>query len=154
MSLAAVHLCRGSFRRRCTEVYPHPSPGGADARKLSLRPGLHVAEIPLRIIQPVDMVDPKTRQGSFLQEPEDERVGFHEHRLIFHSDCGQIVNVEEPAVVDFFRRDTPVCETVDLLIEKDIEQVKTLWIALSPIEDVNVLLDKLGDCGTVLHDGG
>ena len=42
----------------------------------------------------------------------------------------------------------------DLLIEKDIEQVKTLWIALSPIEDVNVLLDKLGDCGTVLHDGG
>src|SRR5260370_1138234 len=73
------------------------------------------------IAQAVDVIDPQSAGHSFTDQPEDEVVrGFKDLGLL-GADRGEVVDVEEAAIIDFVGGDTPEGQTKSLVIEKLLE---------------------------------
>ncbi len=64
-----------------------------------------------------------------------------EHGRELHADGGQLVDVEEAAVVDLLGGDAPVRETVRLLVEQPVEVVEAPRVAALAVADADRLLD-------------
>jgi hypothetical protein len=71
-----------------------------------------------------------------------------EHRRIFHPQRRQLVDVEEPPVVDLFRRDAPVREPVRLGVEQRIETIERARLPGDAVEAAQAGFDEQVDCGT------
>ena len=78
-------------------------------------------EVRGRVEQPVRVIDPEAVHPSTLAPLEHEGMMRPEHFRVLHVKRYQLVDVEEPAVVDLARRAPPVHEPVRLLIEKAAE---------------------------------
>ena len=57
-----------------------------------------------------------------------------EHLRILHADRGELVDVEEPPVVDLVRRGSPVGHAVRLLLEEGVQQVEALRLTGPAVE--------------------
>ena len=68
-------------------------------------------------VQTVDVIDPQAGRAAAAYQVEQEAVDFVEDFGILHPQCGELVHVEEPAVVDLFGRDAPVCQAVRLFVQ-------------------------------------
>ncbi len=55
------------------------------------------------------------------------------HSRQLHPDRSQIAYVEEPAVINLFRRDAPECEPIRLRVEQLIELIETPGLTRFPI---------------------
>ena len=62
--------------------------------------GTKIVDIGLGVEQPVDMVDTQTVQSAILDHRQDAGMGMTEHRRQLHAHAGQVVDVEEAAIVD------------------------------------------------------
>jgi protease-4 len=71
------------------------------------------------------VVDPQARDLALIQQPEDESVRILEDLLPLHAEGGEIIDVEEPAVVDLVRRDAPVGEAEVLAAQELVDQLTT-----------------------------
>ena len=80
------------------------------------------------------MVDPQAIDPTALDELE--HLAMHALKHFGHLDAnrGQLVDVEEAAVVDFVGRDPPIAKTVRLLVEKRLESIEAGWLAAAAVE--------------------
>ena len=69
-------------------------------------------------------------------------MGRVEHLRQFHPDRRQIVHVEEPPVIDFFRRDPPEREPIRLIVQERIERIETARIAGFAVDLFDCLDDR------------
>ena len=68
---------------------------------------LEIFKVFLRIEQAIRMINPHSRYIAFAHEIEHQRVHGLKYFGILHSDCCQIVDIEEAAVVDLVSGNTP-----------------------------------------------
>src|SRR4051812_10942840 len=70
------------------------------------------------------MVYAQPRHASLLQQAKDNFVYGCEDGTLFYADGGQLVNVEEAAVVNLVGGDPPVRQTIRLFGEKLLQAVE------------------------------
>ena len=95
-----------------------------------------------------------------MNELQWETVNFLEHRRVFHAERRELIDVEEPAIVDFLRGHSPVREAIRLLVEQSIEIVEASRLAGNAVEVAHARLDERRHAGagssqhgeTPLHD--
>ncbi len=80
--------------------------------------GREALEIRARVEEPVDVVEAKPVDRSLAEETKHELVRRGEHLRILHAKRGEVVDVEEAAVVDLVERGSPVRETIGLCLEE------------------------------------
>jgi len=87
------------------------------------------------------VVDPQAVDRAARHQIEDQGVHAVEDDRILHADGGQLVDVEESAIVDLFGRDAPVRQPVRLCREQGVERIEAPRVAAAAVED----LDRPGD---------
>ena len=113
---------------------------------------LKVSQVPHRVVQPVDVVDPQAVDVAAHEQVERQAMAFLEDLRILHADRGQLVDVEEAAVVDFVGRGLPVHQPIDLPIEEVVEAVVAARILRRAVEIAHVSGDVGGDPGGAAHE--
>src|SRR5215475_10747006 len=103
---------------------------------------LEALEILLRIVEPIRMIDAYPVHLALAQQAQDQPVGGGKHFGGFHTQRGQLVDIEETPVVDLLRGHTPVTEPIDLSLQQSIQQIKTLRLARRAIEERYRVLQK------------
>jgi hypothetical protein len=78
----------------------------------------------------------------FAEQAQDQPVGGRKHLGGIHVQRGQLINIEEPPRVDFFRGHTPVTEAIGLLPQQCVQQVKTVRVARRSVEQGDVHFDE------------
>ena len=53
----------------------------------------------------------------------------------------QTVDIEEPPVIDLFRRHPPVRQPVDLLVHQFVQEIEALRVPFCPVDQPQVLVD-------------
>src|SRR5208337_1999894 len=81
-----------------------------------------VVDIRLGIQQPVDMVDAQAVQRAIFQHREDTGMSVAEHGRQFHTHAGEVVDVEEAAVVDIIAGDAEIGDAPGLLLDQAVER--------------------------------
>ncbi len=115
----------------------------ADLEKAGL---LQPAEIFGRIVQAVGVVDPQPLHVSLVHQLQDQAVRLVEDVDVLHADRGQLVDVEEPPIIDLVAGDPPIGQPIRLLGQKLVEQVEALRLAPRAVKERHVLLNELVDC--------
>ena len=70
------------------------------------------------------MIDAQPGRGAPADQLEGKAMHLVEDRRVFHAERRELVDVEEPPVVDFLRRDPPMREAIRLLVQERVEQVE------------------------------
>ena len=95
------------------------------------------------IVKAVGVVDAQPVQLPLGQQPEDQAMGGFEDVLTLHAEGGQVVDVEEPPVVDLVGGHTPVGQAVALVLQQVVQEVEAPRVARLAVEQRHVLLDEL-----------
>src|SRR5678816_4714361 len=98
------------------------------------------------------MVDAQTSDHSFSQELKNELVGRVEDDRILHANGREFVDVKEPPVVDFIRRDPPMGEPIYLVAEELVQQIKALCISLCSVQNGDIFTYEGLDRVTLRHN--
>lgn len=77
------------------------------------------------VVKSVRVVDPKTVHLAFRDQIQDESVRVGENLLAFHTERGEIADVEEPAVINLIRCHAPVREAITLMFQQFVEPIET-----------------------------
>ena len=88
------------------------------------------------------MVNAHAVDLAFPQEAQNAPVGGRKHLRLFHAQRGQVIDIEEPPVVDLFRRHAPVTQAIRLRLEQGVQQVNTVRVVRGPVEQCHILLDE------------
>ena len=83
-------------------------------------------EVQCRIEEPVGMIDAHGLDAPALDQLFQERVRRGKHLRVFDPQAGQLIHVEESAVVDLVRRRAPVRQAVGLRLEELVQDVEAL----------------------------
>src|SRR3977135_3213667 len=102
---------------------------------------LQFLEILLGQVKTVRMIDAHAGDSTGGNELEKQLVSRIEDFRQFHPDRGQIVDVEETAVINLLRRDPPEREPIRLVVQEGIERIETARIARDAIDLGDGLLD-------------
>ncbi len=81
------------------------------------RLGLQLLEILRGIVEAVGMIDAQAIELAVAEQFQHQSMRGLEHRLVLHAKRGEIVDVEEAAVVDVIRRHSPVGEAIALALQ-------------------------------------
>ena len=100
---------------------PRAACGGFADGRVAL---LQAAEIAGRVVQPVGVVDAQAVHAPLREQLEDQAMGGLEHRLVLHAQRGELVDIEEAAVVDLVGRDAPVRQAIRLRLEQLVQRVE------------------------------
>ena len=100
------------------------------------------------------MIDAKAGDLALAHEAQDELVRDVEDLRHLHPHRGEVVHVEEAAVVDLVARDAPVGEPVRLGGQEPVEEVEARGIAFRPVHDPEIVVDVLADLRRLLDEGG
>src|SRR5690349_10619096 len=88
------------------------------------------------------MVDSQAVKLAFVNQAQNELVSLHEDGGVFHADRRQLVDVEEPSIVDLVGGDAPVGQSVCLVLQEFVEQVEAAGIAGHSIDQLQVFLQE------------
>ena len=87
---------------------------------------LQTLQILFGVEQAVGMVDAQAVDLALAQEAEDQLVRRVEDLRPFHAQGGQLVDVEEAAIVDLVGGDAPERQAIGLGVEQLVEQVEAV----------------------------
>ncbi len=90
---------------------------------------LQVGEVFLRILQTIDMINPYASDAPIFQKLKQETVDSLKHLRVLDFDGSELVDIEEPAIVNLFSRHPPITEAIRLRIEQGVEQVEGSRVA-------------------------
>jgi len=93
------------------------------------RARLQATEVLRRIVETVGVVDTQPLHQSLVGQRQHQAVAGLERFGIFHAHRGQIVLVEETAVVDLVGGDAPVGQAVGLRLDQRVQRVEALVVA-------------------------
>ena len=114
---------------RRTACRPPLGPRTAARRQQIAHVRLQARDVVDRIEQPVGMIDAEAGDLAFADQPQNQAVRGLEDLRIFHAHAGQLVHVEEAAVVDLVRRRPPVGQPIGLLVEQRVQPIEAARIA-------------------------
>ncbi len=100
-----------------------------------------------RIVEAVDVVETHAGHPAGGEQREQAAVRRGEHLGVFHAQTGELVDVEESAVVDLVRGGAPVGEAIRLRLEQRVQADG----ALRAIEGGDARLDVTRDVGGTRH---
>ena len=106
---------------------------------------LEPTEVFARIEQAVGMIDADAADLAVAEETQDQLMRRIEDVLALHAEGGQLVDVEEPAVVDLLRGDAPKSEPIRLVVEHLFEQIETRGVAGRAVELGHRAGDEVAD---------
>src|SRR5262245_11480817 len=89
---------------------------------------LQLREVLQRIEETIGMVDPETTNSALAQEAKCKFVHGRKHIRSLDADSSQIVNVEEPPVVDLVDCYPPVGKAVVLCVQQPFQAVKAAMV--------------------------
>src|SRR5690625_1050374 len=92
------------------------------------------------------MIDPQALDFSLLHQSQYQLMRGLEHPRIFHAQRGQIMNIEETAVVDLIRRRLPMRQTISLLLQQPVQSVERLRLTRTAVifsSGINQMLSDL-----------
>ena len=118
-----------------------------------VRRRLQALQIRLRIVESVDMVDAHPVDHPLPDQLEGQAVRAVEHAGLIHAQRREVIDVEEPAVVDLVDRDAPVRQPVGLGVEQRIERVEAVRIAgcaVEPRERLRAIVDHGEEFGVLI----
>ena len=75
------------------------------------------------------MVDAQSGHVASRKQLENELMSRFEHLRNFHSDCGEVVDVEEAPIVDFLGGGTPIAKPIYLSVEQIVQSVEARRIS-------------------------
>ena len=116
--------------------------------------GLQVLEIAQRVEQTVGVVDADSRHQRFLYQVERDAVHDAEYFRALHPDCGQVVDVEKSAIVDFVGGNAPKTQAIGLVIQDFLQSVEAVRVSFAAIDDGQYFLQTSAHGITVLDQGG
>src|SRR5205085_11164912 len=99
------------------------------------------AAIVMRIAQPVDVVAAQAGQPSSGDELTHLDVDCLEYCFVLDAQCGEIVDIEEPAVVDIASRERPIGNPVMLALEQMMQGDERTGLPRARIECAQAGLD-------------
>src|SRR5437660_1481133 len=79
-----------------------------------------------RIKQAIGMIDAQARDLALRKQSQRQCVRLFEYILPLHRQCGQLIHIKEPAVVNFVRRNLPVREPIALAAQQIIQGVEAV----------------------------
>jgi hypothetical protein len=85
---------------------------------------LKIGKVSGGIVKTIGVVNPQAGNPALMDSLDDSRVDCCEDIRILDANCGEFVDVEEPAVIDFFGRDAPVAQPVCLGSEQFLEFIE------------------------------
>ena len=85
---------------------------------------LQLMEITDRIAEAVRMIDAQSRRLAFDEQTKRDFVGRPKNVGPFHPDRGQIVDVEEPAIVDFLAGHAPISRAIRLGVDQAVHRIE------------------------------
>src|SRR5207302_3998863 len=91
-------------------------------------------EVACGIQQTIGVIDAQGVDASFVDQLEPEPVYGAEDVWVFDANRGQLVDVEEAAIVDLVGRDAPVAQPVSLLRQQLLQTVEAVRLAFHPVE--------------------
>jgi hypothetical protein len=103
-------------------------------RERVARAALQPLEVLLRVEQAVDVVDSQAVDAPLPDQFQHQAVCRLEHRRQLDPDAGQLVDLEEPAIIDLFRRHAPVRQAVVLRFQQLVYPQQALGVARSLVE--------------------
>ena len=115
--------------------------------------GLQVLEIAQRVEQTVGVVDADSRHQRFLYQLERDAMNDAEYFRALHPDCGQVIDVEKSAIVDFVGGNAPETQAICLVIQDFLQSVKTVRVSLAAIDDGQYFLQTSAHDIAVLDQG-
>ncbi len=98
-----------------------------------------------RIEQAVRVIDPQPVDLSLLHELQAQPMCGGEHRLVLHAQRGQVVDIEEPPIVDIVRRHPPIREPKRLIFQQLVQGIETHRLRGIPAQAAYGRLDGGGD---------
>ncbi len=107
-----------------------------------------------RVGKTIDVIDPQAVHLTPLDPLEDALVCELEEILPIHPEPGELVDVEEAAVVDLVRCDAPVGEAVVLRFEQSVERLEAPPVPRAPVDLADHLFDVSGDRIGLARDQG
>ena len=87
-----------------------------------------------RVAQPIDVVNPQPANRPLTNQGQHEFVRSFENIGVFDTDCGQVIDVEEAAIVDFVSRDVPEAQPIRLGVQELLQTIEAMRLALDPVE--------------------
>ena len=112
---------------------------------------LEAMEILGGIEQAVRVVDAKPGDLPRSHQRAKQPVGRFEDLRLLHPQANQLVDIEEPAIVDFVDGRSPIGEAVRLMLEQGVQPVEARSIAGDAVGDADRRLDVIADRGRVGH---
>ncbi len=85
---------------------------------------LKIPQISVRVEEPVGMIHAQAGHLALPNEPKDQPMRLLEDFPALDADTGEVIDVEEAAIIDFFGGDSPVGEPVGLLVEERLERIE------------------------------
>ena len=85
-------------------------------------PILQLPEVARRVVQPVGVVEPDAVHPPLRHQFEQPGVRPGKHAGVLHSQGGQVIDVEEAAVIDLLRGHPPVAQAVVLLTDQAVQR--------------------------------
>ena len=91
------------------------------------------------------MIHSNPRDLALADQPMGQLMTRGEHLRALHANGGQMVDVEEPSIVDLVTGHPPVGETVGLLGEQGVEHVEAGGLPGCSVEGPDIVLDEVAD---------
>src|SRR5665213_2433476 len=85
---------------------------------------LQAAEILLRIVEAVGVIDAQAIELAAAHELKSEPVRVLEYGLVLHAQGGEVVDVEEAPIVDLIRGHAPGGEAIGLRLEELVQVIR------------------------------
>ena len=121
----------------------HVEVARGSGRALRAQPRLQAPEVLGGRVEPVGVIDPQAGHAC-LRPPAGRRaVGLLEDRGHLHANGGQLVDVEEPPVVDLLAGHAPVRHAIGLLASRPSSRSKLGGSPAAAVEAAHVVLDEL-----------
>src|SRR6266567_7847390 len=105
-------------------------------------------------IETVGMVHPDPSDFALADQAKNQLVARREDLGALHPDGGQIIDVEESAIVDLVPGHPPVGESVGLPGEESIQVIEARGVSGCAVEQPNVVVDKVANMLRLLEEGG
>src|SRR5271165_699239 len=91
------------------------------------------------------MVDPQALHVSALDQAEHQSVRLLEQLGQFHAQAGELINIEEPSVIDLLCSDPPIGDPICLHFEEVVQPAEARRVAGLAGEPPQCVLDPAGE---------
>jgi hypothetical protein len=100
------------------------------------------------------MIETDPGDVSLLHQVQQQRMGGGKHPWVLHAQAREIVDVEEPAVVDLIERRPPVRQTIRLQFEQTVQPIEALGRARLPVDLGHRAVDVVSHLARAVRERG